>query len=495
VVRRTLAALTGALALLAAGCGGGGGGGGGGNGSVPDAASVVPASAPILVAINSDFSSDQWQKVTALFHKFPDGNRLLAQAEKGLNGVRPSDFRTALGPEVDVALLDFTNGGNDAVVLTQPKDKAKLKALFAKSDQPPISEDVGSWIVLTNDRKKLDLFDQERKGGTLDGSGTFKDAMKAAPSDSEAIVYVNGQAVQTALEKALASSSGALKSLRSALGRLDSIVAWASARQNGVLIGGDVNGSFKSAPATYKPALPGELPAGALAVLSFAHLDKPLAQIYKAVESASPSFKSQLDQAEGLLGLSVEGDLLPIFSGEGALAVYPAPGKAAAGSAIPAIVFVQEVSDESKVRTLLTRLAAILTASGRVKATPTTAGGVSAEKLTFGRISVLAAVFDGKLVATNSVALIAELRSSGDRLSGDAFYKEAAAAAGMPSDVLGFLYLNLHAGLQTAFDLAEQSGSTVPKAARDNTAPLRSALLYSTTKSGGYRFGGFVTVK
>ena len=40
------------LALLAGGCGGGGGGN-----SLPAAADVVPASAAVLISVNTDFSS------------------------------------------------------------------------------------------------------------------------------------------------------------------------------------------------------------------------------------------------------------------------------------------------------------------------------------------------------------------------------------------------------------------------------------------------------
>ena len=98
-MRRSLAALAGGLAIVAAGCGGGGGGGG--NASLPEAASVVPASAPVLITINTDFTSEQWQKVATLFDKFPDGNLLLAQVQKELKGVRLADYETALGPVLD----------------------------------------------------------------------------------------------------------------------------------------------------------------------------------------------------------------------------------------------------------------------------------------------------------------------------------------------------------------------------------------------------------
>ena len=485
------------LALVAAGCGGGGGGSGGssagGDTALPAGASIVPASAPVVVVANSDFSSDQWQKITALFDKFPDGDQLLAQVEQSLNGVKLSDVKDVLGPEVDVAVLSVENGGS-AVVMTQPKDKEKLKALLAKSDQPSVTEDVGDWTVVADKQATLDQFDQARKDGTIDGSSSFKDALKEVPSDPAAYVYVNGKAVQDALDNAL-SQTGLKTSTSDSIGTLDWAVASAQAHDNGVSVAGDAHASLKNAAQSYHPALPDELPSGALAYVSFAHLDQPVEQLYKALEDASPSFKTQLGQAEGLLGFSIENDILPIFSGEGALAVYPSTQKAK-GLSVPDIVFVQNVSDESKVRSLIDRLSSLLTVSGSVTVTPTTVAGVSAQKFEYEGITVYAAVFDGKLVVTNSTSVIDGIHGgSQGKLSDDALYEQAADAAGLPSDVLGLVYLNLKDGLPAVFDLAEQTGSTVPKSARDNTAPLQTALFYSTADGNDYRVGGFVTIK
>lgn len=453
----------------------------------------MPASAPILVTVNTDFSSDQWRKVVAVFDKFPDGNLLLAQVQKELKGVRLADFKAALGPEVDVTVLSLESAAG-TVVLNQPKDRAKLKTLLAESTQPPVTEDVGSWTAFADKRADLDRFDRARKDGTLDGSSTFRDAMKEAAGDAEATVYVNGKAVQDRLQGVVATSR--VKQSSSQLGNLDWIVASASAKSDGISITGDAHGSLKNPPSSYKPALPDELPSGALAFVSFAHLDKPLEQLYKTVESASPTFKTQLNQVEGVLGLSVEGDVLPVFSGEGALAVYPST-QTAKGLSIPDVAFVEKVSDEGKVRNLIGRLSSLAALSGgTVKATKQTVAGVAAEKFEYEGITVFATVFDGKLVVTNAESVVSRMHSgSGAKLSDDPVYKQAAGAAGLPSDVLGFAYVNLRSGLPVVFRLVEETGSTVPKVARDNTAPLRSVLVYSTADGHDYRFGGFVTIK
>src|SRR5919201_2322770 len=149
-IRLSLASLLALVAVLAAACGGGGGGGGGG-GALPDGAAVVPASAPVLIAINTDFASDQWSKAKTLASQFPSAPELLAHATRQLakeNIDFNADVKPALGAEVDVVFLDFKNGGNDVVVMTQPRDKAKLDALLAKGSNPPVKAEIGGWTVL-----------------------------------------------------------------------------------------------------------------------------------------------------------------------------------------------------------------------------------------------------------------------------------------------------------------------------------------------------------
>src|SRR5689334_22067991 len=101
------------LALVAAGCGGGGGGGGN---ALPNAANVVPASAPALISVKTDFSSQQFRNALLLLRKFPDALPALRRfgAENG-NVDFARDVKPALGPELDVVWLDFKNGGSDVV--------------------------------------------------------------------------------------------------------------------------------------------------------------------------------------------------------------------------------------------------------------------------------------------------------------------------------------------------------------------------------------------
>jgi hypothetical protein len=464
---------------------------GGGGGSIPDGASVAPASAPAFIAINTDFTSDQWKSTTALFDKFPGGQDLLAQIQKGAGGVNLADLKAAVGPEVDLVLLDLTGGKYDTVAMTKPKDKAKLDALLAQSKPPSKSEEVEGWTVTADSQATLDAFDAARASGKLSDVDLFKKAMKQLPSDAMAKLYVSGKDVQEAVGKALASS-GATAGAVGSLGSLDSIAAAASAEQDGVSVDGDIAASPKNQPEAYTPTLPSELPAGALLLVSFAHLDKPLKSVLEQVKSSNPSFSKQLGQAEGLLGLSVEGDVLPALGGEGAVAVYPP----AAGDTTPAIALVLKVDDEAKVRDLLKKLVSLARLSGQLQVITVTVGGVEVQKFTIQGVSVLVSVFDGKLVVTNADSLIEALHAtSGNRLGDDLNYQEATKNAGLPSEVLGFAYANLESGLPAVFGLAEQSGSTVPQTVRENTKPLKSVLLYASKDGDRFSVGGFLTIK
>lgn len=492
-VRRLLAVPLASLALLAAGCGGSGSGSGSGGssgGSIPAGASIAPGSSALFVSANTSFQSDQWQNISALFAKFPDGQQLLEKLQESLNGLQLSDVEAALGPETDLALLGFENGSDDIVYLTQPKDQAKLDALLAGDGPPQVSTEVEGWTVWADTRAVLDRFELARKDGVLSDSDTFKQAMDRLPAEAAAKLYVAGDPVLKALDRSL-SQSGAPSGITGDFGTLDSIAAAAVVEQNGLSLSGDVAANLEDQPETYSPELDSELPAGALLYVSFANLDQLLRRALDEVDKAQGNFKEQLGLVEGVTGLSLEGDLLPILAQEGAIAVYPAQ----AGQKLPDIAVVLRLSDEDKVRSLLDRLATLVGVSGSTGVTSATIAGAPVKKFEYEGVTVLAGVFDGLLVVTNSESVIEGLRSSGEKLADDPLYQEAANSAGLPDKVLGLVYANLHDGLPAAFSLAEQSGSTVPLEAKANTEPLQSALVWASSENGNFPLGGFLAVK
>ena len=91
-------------------------------------ADLVPATAPFVAFVDTDFESNQWQAVDALIERFPGGRGGFG----AVFGMQEEfdfeqDIEPALGPESVIALLDAK--AESVVVLTQPDDPAKLEAL------------------------------------------------------------------------------------------------------------------------------------------------------------------------------------------------------------------------------------------------------------------------------------------------------------------------------------------------------------------------------
>ena len=129
-MRRT--ALAAAVFLLAAaGCGGG-------DGDLGSGADVAPRSTAVFVSIDTDFEGGQWQAAEDLIAKFPDGREALRDLPRELEQEDVDferDVKPAVGPEVDLVLLDLEDE-DASVVLTQPAEEGKGRELVRKGDEP-----------------------------------------------------------------------------------------------------------------------------------------------------------------------------------------------------------------------------------------------------------------------------------------------------------------------------------------------------------------------
>src|SRR3989442_9394002 len=192
---RRLSGVLAALSFLAAGCGGTTSTGAGGAG-------LVPASAPAFTALNVDVGSQQWKTVDQLASRFPDKDKALKTIREGLRGQGIDwnrDLKPAIGPELDIAWLDFDRGGQDFVALVRPKDESKFDKLIAKEQRTSTNlfrTKVGGWQVLAPSQELIDRFRRESgSGGTLADSHAFKQAMSSYPSDWLFRGFVDGAAV------------------------------------------------------------------------------------------------------------------------------------------------------------------------------------------------------------------------------------------------------------------------------------------------------------
>jgi Protein of unknown function (DUF3352) len=474
-----------ALGLFAAGCGGSSSKG---SASGSEAgATVVPASAVAYVSVNSDLGSDQWKKVDALSKKFPGRAKALAQFQKELakqNLDFKQDVKPALGPELDFAWLDFADGGKNFVLLTQPKDDAKFKALVDKANtsdptNKAYTEKVGDWEAVAESQATLDRLKSAQNGAKLADDSSFKDAVSDLPDEALVKAYVNGAAVRQAVQQGLAPSVGQSGVLGSAIPNLGWLSASASAASNGV----GFQAGFKSSGTktkSYKSELADRLPAGALADLSFNNLSSNLRRILN-----QPGLKAQAAQIEQVLGIS-ENDLLKLLSNEGALAVYPS----ARGERYPSVELLLKVNDQAKARKLLNRLSALAPMAGAT-VKRVTIGGVAAHELAVnGQISVDYGVFDGVLAVSNSRSALAGLGSGGVKLSSDPVFTDARSAAKAPSSTTGFAYVNLQGLFKEVFEYIGADAEL-----RANLAPLRSFFAYGARKGDVTHLNGFLEIK
>ena len=487
-MRLAVAAPLAALALLAAGCGGSTSSKGSASGSEAGA-TVVPASAVAYVSVNSDLGSDQWKKADALSKKFPGRAKALADFQKELakqNLDFQKDVKPALGPELDVAWLDFADGGKNFVLLTQPKDEAKLTALVEKnnrdsSNQKLYTEKVGDWTAVAQSQAVLDRLKSARNGAKLSDESSFKDAVADLPDESLVKAYVNGGSIRRAVQEGIAPTVGQSGILGRAIPNVGWLSASASAESNGV--GFQAGAKSKNGMGeSFKSELVDRLPAGALADLSFNDLGSNLRRVLNQFGGAFDAQKAQLEQA---LGIS-ENDLLKLLSNEGALAVYPT----ARGERFPSVELLVKVNDEAKARQLLERLSRLAPMAGAT-VKPVTIGGVAAHELVVGGgISVYYGVFDGVLAVSNSRSALAGLGSGGVKLSSDPVFTDARSAAKAPDSTTGFAYVNLHGVFKEVFEYVGASAEV-----RANLAPLTSFFAYGARKDDVTHVNGFLVIK
>jgi uncharacterized protein DUF3352 len=498
-MRLAAPALLVALALTGAGCGGGGSKAKPGAGGVPSSASVIPASVPAFVAVNIDLESDQLKRADALAKKFPGRAKALAQirAELTKNGVDfERDVKPALGPEVGIAWLDFADNGNNVVGVIQPKDEAKFAALVEKANKsdpknPALTAKIGDWTAVADSQAKLDRLESAQNGAKLADDDRFKAALGDLPADALVKAYVNGLAVRQAVKTlpAFAGTGSVLSG--TALQQLEWISAAATAESNGLRFAAGAKAG--KGGGTYTSELVDALPAGAWTAVSFNNLAASLRKALDAL-SSTPGFESKRTQLEQALGFSVENDLLPLFAGEGALAVYPGP----AGTSVPTVDFVLKVKDEAKARRVLERLTALarLGSIGTVRTVDV--GGVTATELspTGTNVAVYYGVSKGLIIATNSRSGLSSVGGSGQKLADDPLFKAARSGAEAPDETNGFFYFNLHAAVPALINLV---GSLAPSQglldARANAEALQSFFLYSTRDGDVIRAAGFLGVK
>lgn len=462
------------LAALALGAGFLAGCGGGESSSLPAGASIAPKNAPLFLSVVTKRGSTQWNQALALVRKFPGGKQALDQ---------PMFKReTALfGDEVDLVWLDLQNSNNDLVGLTKPRNSSKFDAMVERDDSAHTVVD--GWTVVAHDQALLQHFQQARKQGALSDNKAFKDGYGKLPGDALVKAFVSGAAIQKSLFEANSTLTGA----GLAAGKqLDSITAALVPEQSGVKLTVGANGNLPGNPSTFSPELPSQLPSGALAYASFSNLESSLKSALQRASQMFPRVDAFRAQLETLGGFSVDQDLLPLFGGEGAVAVYP-------GQKQPAIDVVFKISDETAAKRVISGLVRLAQLSKEARVT--TSGGVT--QIQVSKTTTLSVtVTNGLLVVTNQASSISSIQGVTVKLADDPSYKAAVEGSGLPSNTSGFVYVNTGLAAKDILNAqAQQRKQRVNPAVLSEVSHLQGLLLYAHKNGGSYELTGFLGIK
>lgn len=477
-----------ALALAVSGCGAKK------QSAATGGAELVSATAPVFVSIDSNLSSDQWQKVDELLRKFPirsDAISALRSSLKEDSGLDyEQDIKPALGDEIDLVWLDFANSGSNVVGVTKPKDAAAFRRMIEKGNKTGpervVFEERAGWVVVSDTQQKLDRFrEQAESGERLADNARFKDALAELPDDALVQVYARGEGVVEALQSFPGMAGTPLRPDQ----RPEYLSAALTAEGSGFkLVGaGRLEADPKAQFESFESKFLDEVPADAIAFLTFRGGDEFERQLEELEQG--DAYREGLDELQRMLGFRLD-SLLSIFSHEVGLYVRP-------GSPIPEVTLLVEAPDEQEV---LGRVNKAVEALTRVVVAQPCHGsseeaGVPVTCVEFnGGIRLRTAGFDDKVVLTTGQGTFSKLRGDGPRLGDDDGFKSARDAAGLPKESAGFMWIDLEDGIPMILGLADASGASIPAEIRANLEPLGAFLAWADSDGRTGSFTAFLQI-
>ena len=496
-VRRLISLVAGgaaAVSLLLAACGGNGGAGESG------AASVAPASTALFVSIDTDFDGEQWRRAEELVRRFPGGRDALRSILRELESEDVDferDVKPAIGSELVLVWLDLED--DDAVVLlTQPRDEAKLRELVAMADRPHVVEEIDGWFAVARSQRVLSALKEARAEGALSDSEAFEQATEDLPEDRLASVYVRGGALARVMLPADASAQE--RSL------LDCVPGGDEGSPGAIAVTADEGGFgvTGAVPADDLERPDGgvwnnldNLPGGAIVVAGAYGLGDRVRDLLRCVAGRDEEAARQIAQLELALGASVEEEIVPLFARETIVALYP-NGRGDGVGPVD-VTLVSEVESEE---------AALATVDRIARRASAFLGGVDVRELTDEDREDLHAIRrvsrDGEpllhytadlesLVITTdgNASVLEEFGVAETRVSTTPAYKEAREAADAPDEPAGLLYADLSGAGQLFLDALEPSGAGD---ATQGLERLKSLFVWSDVDDDGVTFRGFLRI-
>jgi len=385
------AAVAAAAAIVTAGCASAGASG---PGSADGAATIAPANAVAFIAASTDLGSSEWHGV---------GKQFMTKFKS---------LAPALGSELDVAVLP-----SKAIVgFTQPQDSAKLNALAKQHGVQ--TRVIGGWTAIAKTSAALDTV--ANATSHLADNTLFTDAMNRLPSGALVRAYANGQEALTLISSIPGLQTAGTTDFRWAAAALTST-------SDGLKLEAFTRTATRTATAPYAPALVGEIPSGALAVVDFqvtsgtfenlGTLPAPLVHFLGAANAAS--LPHQLDT---LLG--------------GETAIYVRPSLP-----MPEVTLVTQPADTAAASQALDEILAELPS-----------------KSMFSGIKLYRKTMGGQFVVSTTQQGLVDFSGGSTRLSADPSFLAAKTQSGMGATTTGFVYANV----KDALPLLSLAGVTLP---------------------------------
>jgi Protein of unknown function (DUF3352) len=446
-------AAAGLATLVVAGCGGGGTGSASGGDS---AAGIVPATAPVFLSFDTDLSSRQIVRADALLKKFPIRERLLSSLRRAItsDGTNLRGLLRSVGPEVDIAVLDVDRG--TTVGFTKPVDEKLFEQSLLAGKTKFLFDHLHGWLVFSDDKTALD--DVKHADAKLGDDRTYKDATADLPDEALAKAYV----ARGAVAQGLRTLGPAGVTINADNARW--VTAAALAHDDGVDVqvnvhGKDVLGGAKN----FKSTLTDDVPAGALAALSF---NDAGSAIRKLQGSGIPGLGS-IRQA---IGVDLD-QLARVLDDEAVVYVR-------AGNPIPEVTLVAKESDPEAAKRTVAAMVRKLGANARTSTTEV--DGVKLTAVDLGSVTIFYGTFEGKLIITDDSNAVRDVRGHGEKLKDDKTFTDAAGAAGLPDSTNGWLYLDLKDAVPVVDALVQLGGAKIPGVVAENLRPLRSFVAYAS---------------
>jgi len=477
---RRMAGVLAVTALLAAGCGGTTAQVGSG------ASSIVPASAPAFIAIDSNPASSQWQMINELASKFPDKQKAVDSIKQDMakDGVDwAKDVEPALGDELDFVWLDFENNGEDVVGLTQPKSQSKFKTLVEKANKAASKPDdkvfydtFKGWAVIAPAKKTIDRFEQESTtaASALADDKSFTQSMNRLGNEAVVRAYVNGKFL---MKLARRYGGTRVQPYINKLGTLDWIAARLGATSEGIgfdtIVHGTPGSLFKgsSKSGSFSPKLLGSVPADALVYLSFHGSKGMFNGLQQNAAFNTPEFR-QFARPLQQIGRILEGEN----------AIYARPG-----ANLPEVTLVS--TPDTLGTPIVDRMVKKL--AGTAPQAETVAG-TRVHAMAEHGMGLYYADVNGKFVVTDQPQGIRAATGSRKSLSESSEFQQAKDASGMPDKTWSTLYVNIHASVPYGEKLAQQH---IPAEWARNIKPLRSAVEYAASHTHEVQITFFLRIK